>query len=68
MIKKLTLSLAVGKAGLPNKFFFPPAPLTPPFFLGEGSLAADGSIKAEIQVITGATNELGYTCLSARGL
>ena len=34
----------------------------------EGSLAADGSIKAEIQVITGATNELGYTCLSARGL
>ena len=26
----------------------------------DGSLHADGSITAEIQVITGATNELGY--------
>ena len=31
-----------------------------------GSLAADGSITAELQVITGATNELGFNCLSAR--
>lgn len=32
----------------------------------DGSLAADGSITAEIQVITGATNELGFGYLSAR--
>ncbi len=31
-----------------------------------GSLDADGSITAEIQVITGATNELGFNKLSAR--
>ena len=31
-----------------------------------GSLRADGSIEAEIQVITGATNEIGFNCLSAR--
>lgn len=34
----------------------------------EGSLNADGSITAEIQVITGATSEVGFNCLSARGL
>ncbi len=34
----------------------------------EGSLHADGTIEAEIQVITGATNELGFWKLSARGL
>lgn len=34
----------------------------------DGSLSADGSITAEIQVITGATSEVGFTCLSARGL
>lgn len=34
----------------------------------EGSLAADGSITAEIQVITGATNELGYNRLSAKAV
>lgn len=33
-----------------------------------GSLAADGTITAEIQVITGATNELGYSNLSAKGV
>jgi len=32
----------------------------------EGSLAPDGTITAEIQVITGATNELGFNRLSAR--
>ena len=32
----------------------------------EGSLNADGSIDAELQVITGATNELGFNKLSAR--
>ena len=32
----------------------------------EGSLAADGSITAEIQVITGCTNELGFSYLTAR--
>lgn len=32
-----------------------------------GSLASDGSITAEIQVITGATNELGFCRLSAYG-
>ena len=32
----------------------------------DGSLAADGSITAEIQVITGATNELGYHFLTAK--
>ncbi len=31
-----------------------------------GSLGEDGSITAEIQVITGSTNELGYGCLTAR--
>ncbi|MCL1816401.1 MAG: glycine/sarcosine/betaine reductase component B subunit [Clostridiales bacterium] len=34
----------------------------------EGSLRADGSIEAEVQVITGATNELGFNYLSARAL
>lgn len=33
----------------------------------DGSLKADGSIEAEIQVITGATNELGFNKLTARG-
>jgi glycine reductase len=33
-----------------------------------GSLAADGSITAEIQVITGATNELGFGKLTAKGV
>jgi sarcosine reductase len=32
----------------------------------DGSLKADGSIEVEIQVITGATNELGFNKLSAR--
>lgn len=32
----------------------------------DGSLKADGSIVAELQVITGATNELGFNRLSAR--
>lgn len=32
----------------------------------DGSLAAEGSIEAELQVITGATNELGFNKLSAR--
>ena len=32
----------------------------------EGSLNEDGSIDAELQVITGATNELGFNKLSAR--
>ena len=32
----------------------------------DGSLAGDGSITAEIQVITGCTNELGFSYLSAR--
>ena len=32
-----------------------------------GSLKEDGSITAEIQVITGATNELGFNKLSAKG-
>lgn len=31
-----------------------------------GSLGEDGSITAEIQVITGSTNELGFGCLTAR--
>ena len=30
------------------------------------SLRPDGSIEAELQVITGATNELGFNRLSAR--
>ena len=34
----------------------------------DGSLHEDGSIEAELQVITGATNELGFWKLSARGL
>jgi len=34
----------------------------------EGSLHADGSITAEIQVITSATNELGFGYLTAKGL
>jgi glycine reductase len=33
-----------------------------------GSLRPDGSIVAEIQVITGATNELGFSRLAARGI
>ena len=32
----------------------------------DGSLKEDGSIEAELQVITGATNELGFNRLSAR--
>jgi glycine reductase len=32
----------------------------------ENSLQPDGSIVAELQVITGATNEVGFGCLSAR--
>jgi len=32
----------------------------------DGSLKPDGSIEAELQVITGATNELGFNRLSAR--
>ena len=32
----------------------------------DGSLQADGSIIAELQVITGATNEMGFNPLSAR--
>ena len=32
----------------------------------DGSLRADGSIEAELQVITGATNEMGFNRLSAR--
>ena len=32
----------------------------------DGSLRPDGSIEAELQVITGATNELGFNLLSAR--
>ena len=31
----------------------------------DGSLKEDGSIEAEIQVITGATNELGFNKMSA---
>ncbi|MCL2203270.1 MAG: glycine/sarcosine/betaine reductase component B subunit [Defluviitaleaceae bacterium] len=34
----------------------------------EGSLAADGSITAEIQVIIGATNELGFGKLTAKAM
>ncbi|MFZ5969814.1 MAG: glycine/sarcosine/betaine reductase component B subunit [Bacillota bacterium] len=33
----------------------------------DGSLRPDGSIEAEIQVITGATNELGFNKMSATG-
>jgi len=33
----------------------------------DGSLKPDGSITAEIQVITGATNELGFSYLTAKG-
>ncbi|MCL2836107.1 MAG: glycine/sarcosine/betaine reductase component B subunit, partial [Defluviitaleaceae bacterium] len=32
----------------------------------DGSLRPDGSIEAEIQVITGATNELGFNRMTAR--
>lgn len=32
----------------------------------DGSLQADGSIVAELQVVTGATNEMGFNKLSAR--
>ncbi|NLY87153.1 MAG: beta-aspartyl-peptidase [Clostridiales bacterium] len=32
----------------------------------DGSLQEDGSIEAELQVITGATNEMGFNCYSAR--
>ena len=31
----------------------------------DGSLRPDGSIEAEIQVITGATNEIGFNLMSA---
>ena len=31
-----------------------------------GSLREDGTIEAEIQIITGATNEMGFNCMSAR--
>ncbi len=31
-----------------------------------GSLRPDGTIEAELQIITGATNEMGFNCLSAR--
>ena len=31
-----------------------------------GSLRADGSIEAEIQVITGATSEVGFNYLTAK--
>ncbi|MDD2574126.1 MAG: glycine/sarcosine/betaine reductase component B subunit [Bacillota bacterium] len=34
----------------------------------KGSLEADGSIEAELQIITGSTNELGYNRLSAATL
>ncbi len=34
----------------------------------DGSLRSDGSIEAEIQVITGATNELGFNKMGARTL
>lgn len=34
----------------------------------DGSLQADGTIVAEIQVITGATNELGFGYLTAKGI
>ncbi len=33
----------------------------------DGSLRADGSISVEIQAITGATNEVGFNKMSARG-
>jgi glycine reductase len=33
-----------------------------------GSLHEDGSIVTEIQVIIGATNELGYHTLTAKGI
>jgi len=33
----------------------------------DGSLRPDGSIEAEIQIITGATNELGFNKMTARG-
>ncbi|WP_346935228.1 glycine/sarcosine/betaine reductase component B subunit, partial [Clostridium sp.] len=32
-----------------------------------GSLREDGSIEAEIQVITGATSEVGFNYLTAKG-
>ena len=32
----------------------------------DGSLQPDGSIVAELQVITGSTNEIGFNKLSAR--
>jgi len=34
----------------------------------DGSLQPDGSIVTEIQVITGATNELGFSTLTAKGI
>lgn len=33
----------------------------------DGSLAADGTITVEIQAITGATNEIGFNKMSAKG-
>lgn len=34
----------------------------------DGSLQASGEIEVEIQAITGATNELGFNRMSARGV
>ena len=34
----------------------------------DGSLRADGSIRTEIQVIIGATNELGFHTLTAKAV
>jgi len=33
----------------------------------DGSLRKDGSIEAEIQIITGATNELGFNKMTTKG-
>ena len=43
--------------------------IKPDFFIAgghAGSLRPDGTIEAELQVITGATNEMGFNRLSAR--
>lgn len=34
----------------------------------DGSLKDDGTIEVEIQAITGATNELGFNKMSAKGV
>jgi glycine reductase len=34
----------------------------------DGSLKQDGTIEVEIQAITGATNELGFNKMSAKGV